>query len=165
MLRRLYVDNYKCLAGLNARFDEFNLLIGDNGSGKSAVLDVLFAVRGLLRGGNKLTDQDIFPASTLTRWKRDRLQTVEMEVDLPRKLFQILALTESGGPQAQAVQDTDELETLRYRLEIEHDAERDRARLKSETLHAAKAPLFTFVDGEVQLFRDDGSKGPAYTAD
>ena len=165
MLRRLSIDNYKCLVGLDARFDEFNLLIGDNGSGKSAVLDVLFAVRGLLSGGNKLTDPEIFPASTLTRWKSDRLQTVELEVDLPQKIFQLLAVTESGGPEALAMQDIDELETLRYRLEIEHDARRDRARLISETLHVDHVPLFTFVGGEVQLYRDDESAGPAYTAD
>lgn len=165
MLRRLNVDNYKCLVGLDVQFEEFNLLIGDNGSGKSAVLDVLFAVRELLRGGSKLTDPDVFPASTLTRWQPDRRQTVEIEVERPHKIFQALIVRDSDEPYEIAQRDAETSEMLRYRLEIEHDVDRDRARLRSETLHADDTPLFGFEDGNVQLFRDDGSRGPAYTAD
>lgn len=164
MLRRLHVDNYKCLAGFDAHFDEFNLLIGENGSGKSAVMDVLYAVRGLLRGGSKLTATDIFPSSTLTRWRQDRRQTIEMDVELPAPMMQYLVVPE-GGHWGLAQGASNEQEVLRYRLEIEHDARQDRARLISETLHGGQVPLFSFLGGEVQLYRDDKSKGPAYTAD
>lgn len=119
----------------------------------------------MLRGVSKLTDPYVFPASTLTRWQLDRRQSVEIEVERPRKIFQNLIVRDSDEPFAIAQRDAETSETLRYRLEVEHDVDRDRARLRSETLHAGDTPLFVFEDGNVQLYRDDGSRGPAYTAD
>ena len=48
MIRRIYVDNYKCLVNFELSFDRLTLLIGPNGVGKSAVLDVIFSLRQLL---------------------------------------------------------------------------------------------------------------------
>lgn len=70
MIRRLFIDNYKCLVNFELKLEALTLLIGPNGAGKSAVLDVLFGVRQLLAGVGKVTDAGIFPASTLTRWQR-----------------------------------------------------------------------------------------------
>ena len=41
MLKRLYVDNYKCLTNFDIRFAELTLLLGANGCGKSAVFEVI----------------------------------------------------------------------------------------------------------------------------
>src|SRR5690606_19113624 len=49
--------------------------------------------------------------------------------------------------------------------EIEHDADRRRGRIRRETLSANGKPLFAFLDGDVQLHRDDHSKGPTFPAD
>jgi len=38
MIKRLYVDNYKCLVNFDLKLDELSLLLGLNGSGKSSVL-------------------------------------------------------------------------------------------------------------------------------
>lgn len=52
-----------------------------------------------------------------------------------------------------------------YRLEIEHDADRRRARIQRETLHAGGKPLFSFIHGDARLYRDNHSEGPTFPAD
>jgi predicted ATPase len=141
MLKRLYVDNYKCFVNFEARFGELALLIGPNGSGKSSVLDIVYALGQLLGGRAKITDPEIFPARTLTRWHTRTLQVFEVEVAL-----------EDETPFA-------------YRLEIEHVPQIHRARVALERLTAAGRPLFVFKDGDVQLYRDDHSQGPVFSAD
>jgi len=140
MIKRLYVDNYKCLVNFDLKLDELSLLLGPNGVGKSSVLDVVFAVRQLLSGTAKVTDPDIFPTASLTRWQSREVQVIELEVAV------------SG-------------EELTYRLEIEHDRQRKRARITRERLVEKDNPLFSFEMGTVQLYRDDHSEGPRYSAD
>lgn len=140
MLKRLYVDNYKSLVNFEIRFSEVTLLVGPNGSGKSSVLDVVFALRQLLSGSAKLTDPGIFPAKTLTRWQSRPVQVFELEVALDERAFV-------------------------YRLELEHDVERRRARVEREYLHVGGSPLFDFAGGEVHLYKDSHEPGPRFTAD
>lgn len=141
MLKRLYVDNYRCLVNFHLELRDLTLLVGPNGSGKSSVLDVLFALRQLLSGTGKVTDPDIFPTRSLTRWQDRNLQTFEV----------ILRL--EGEPDAT------------YRLEVEHEREGRRARIVLESLKIDHKPLFEFREGEVQLYRDDHSLGSQYAAD
>jgi len=116
------------------------LLVGLNGGGKSSVMDVIFALRQLLSGGGRVLDSGIFPAATRTRWQ-----------NLPVQVFQIdVALGD------------DELE---YRLEIEHDQASRKARIIKELLTSKGKPLFSFTMGEVQLYRDDHSKGPLFPSE
>ena len=140
MIKRLYSDNYKCLVNFELPLRELTLLIGPNGVGKTAVLDVMYGLRRLLSGEAKITDKDVFPTPTLTRWqKRDR-QVFELD----------------------AVLDQDE---LRYRLEVEHDRTSRKAWIALERLESEGNPLFVFEVGEVHLHRDDYSEGPTYGAD
>lgn len=140
MIRRIYVDNYKCLVNFELRLEELTLLVGANGAGKSAVLDVVFALRELLSGKAKVQDPGIFPPSTRTRWQNVAVQVVELDVVM-------------GS------------EALQYRLEVEHDLGSRKARVQLERLQAGGRPLFFFAGGEVQLYRDDHSKGPSFSAD
>lgn len=140
MLKRLYVDNYRCLVNFDLQLHELTLLVGANGSGKSSVLEVLYALRKLLSGTGRVTDPDVFPAHSLTRWQKRNLQIFEVAVHL-----------EDEAP-------------MTYKLEVEHDKER-RARINLEVLKVEDRPLFEFNMGEVQLYRDDFLKGPAYGAD
>ena len=142
MIQRLYVDNYKCLVNFDLKLAEMSLLLGPNGVGKSSVLDVVYAVRQLLGGVAKVTDPEVFPTSTLTRWQARDVQVFEMAF-----LF------------------SDEPEPLTYRLEVEHERAVERARIRLERLNAGGKPLFEFQEGEVQLYRDDHSEGPNYTTD
>ncbi len=141
MLKRLYVDNYKCLVNFEAIFGELALLLGPNGVGKTTVLDALFALHALLCGTAKVTDPDAFPFKTLTRWQKRRTQVFDLETEIA-----------SVG-------------RMFYRLEVEHDTASRRARIMLEKLSTEGGPLFEFDHGEVQLFRDDHSHGPAFSAD
>lgn len=141
MLKRLYVDNYRCLVNFTLELQELTLLVGPNGSGKSSVLDVLYALRQMLSGTAKVTDSDIFPQRSLTRWQSRNLQ-----------IFEIVASLEGES-------------NTTYRLEIEHEKEGRLARILLESLTVDGKPLFEFRRGEVQLFRDDHSPGPQYGAD
>lgn len=141
MIKRLHIDNYRCLVNLDVRFGELALLVGPNGAGKSSILDLLYAVRQLLLGLAHVNDPSIFPARTLTRWQDGTTQVVEIDVDLP------------------------DHPSFNYRMEIEHDPVKRLARISLERLMAAQEPLFVSKMGEVQLYRDNHSLGPKYTAD
>lgn len=138
MLKRLYVDNYKCLVNFEIRFSSLTLLLGQNGSGKSSLLDVVFGIRQLLSGASKFVD--VFSPQTRTRWQSGTVQVFEMEVEL-------------------------EGETYSYRLEIEHLAERRVVKAKREHLLVGGKPLFEFVRGDVQLYKDSHQKGPIFPGD
>ncbi len=140
MIRRLYIDNFKCLVNFELNLQDLSLLLGPNGVGKTAVLDVVFALRQLLAGIAKVTDAGIFPTSTLTRWQQRNMQVFEVDVVLNGCDF-------------------------RYRLEVEHDPTQRRARIELEELELNSRPLFRFQHGEVQLYRDNHSEGPRFSAD
>ena len=140
MLQRLFVDNYKCLVNFELRFDEISLLLGPNGSGKSTVLGVISALRKLVRGEAKVTDGDVFPTSTLTRWQEREIQSFELRVAAGDDLFD-------------------------YRLDVEHNRRTGQARIVKESLQVAEEPLFAFEKGVVRLYRDDHSQGPSFSSD
>jgi len=135
MLKRLYVDNYKCLVNFEYRPQPLELLIGRNGAGKSCVFDVLAYLRDFVQPQGP--GCSLFPESSLRRPRTGLQQTFELEVE-----------------------DCDLL--ARYRLVIEHDPHRHSARVVEETLED-DGPLFSFLKGEVQLYRDDHSAGPTYS--
>ena len=141
MFTRLWVDNYKSLINFELRLREMSLLLGPNGSGKTAVLDVVRALRQLLSGKVRVTDPGVFPTRTLTRWDSRDLQVAEVEVALAN-------------------------DVLRYHLEIEHERATKRARIRLEELvDASGDALFRCEMGTVQLYHDDGSAGPEYHVD
>lgn len=140
MIKQLYVDNYKCLVNFKLPLRELSLLLGPSGVGKTSVLDIMFALRRLLSGDARVTDPDTFPTQTLTRWQsRDR------------QVFEIQALLNSW--------------TFTYHLEVDHERATRRARVHVERLLLEGKPLFECKDGEVQLYRDDHTKGPSYSVD
>ncbi len=140
MITRLYADNYRCFVNFELRLDALSLLLGTKGAGKSSVLDIVFALRELLGGRTAVNGKTAFPPSTLTRWQSRNVQTFEMDVEL------------EGGAYS-------------YRLEVEHSRERRVARIQREQLTMNGDTLFEFVNGEVQLYRDDLSKGPSFSSD
>ena len=79
MIQRLYVNNYKCLVNFELRLEELSLLLGPSGAGKTAVLDIMLALRRLLSGVARVTDADVFPTRTLTRWQARDLQVFEIQ--------------------------------------------------------------------------------------
>jgi len=143
MLTQLYVDNYKCLQNLELSFGEVCILMGRNGSGKSAVFEVLHALQRILCQDDK--PGDTFHAGTQTRWDDRREQRVELVVR---------DVSEPAGK-----------DFFVYRLAVEHDPTRGEPRVTSEHLLFCDQTLFEFVEGEMRLFRDDGSAGPTFPGD
>jgi len=137
MIKRLYVDNYRCLVNFELPLQELTLLIGPNGVGKTSILDVMYALRQLLAGVAKIADAGIFPTQTLTRWQKLDVQVFELDVDL-------------------------EGDALRYRLEVAHDREIYEGSVHLEQLTANGRPLFQCEDGQVHLYRDDHSVGAEF---
>lgn len=66
MINHIYIDNFKCFTNFTIKLDSFGLLLGENGTGKSTVFDVLARVRDFLCHGAEA--KIVFPASSLTAW-------------------------------------------------------------------------------------------------
>lgn len=134
MLKRIYIDNFRCLVNFELNFNSINLFLGGNGSGKSTVFDVLRKIQTFVSGDDKL--EEIFKASECTRWQSLTTQHFELEI------------VGNGG-------------NYRYELAIGHNQEK--SRVEYERLWFDNQPLLKFEMGEVELFRDNYSEGPKYS--
>jgi energy-coupling factor transporter ATP-binding protein EcfA2 len=79
MLTRLYADNFACFVNFEFRPNRTSLLVGDNGSGKTSIFEVLARIRGLTRLGGVV--EEVFPAPDRTAWQKRPIQTFEMGAD------------------------------------------------------------------------------------
>ncbi len=104
-----------------------NLLLGANGTGKSSTFEILRLLPKFIEGEAIST---LFPVHTLTRWQGLNVQRFEID------------LQGNGGQYG-------------YRLEIEHQPREQRSHVKHETLLFEGQPLYRFLEGEIQLYRDD----------
>ncbi|MFH0824367.1 MAG: AAA family ATPase [Pseudomonadota bacterium] len=138
MIKRIYADNFRCLVNFEFSPGPFSVLLGPNGSGKSSVFDLLSKLQQFIDGEGKVNE--IFPERDLCRWQTAAAQTFELEID------------GNGG-------------TYKYSLVVEHERERNRARVLKEKLLFNGEPLFESVEGKAQLYRDDHSQGPKYSFD
>ena len=145
MLKRLHVDNFRSLVEFDFEPGQLCLLVGGNGSGKTTVFEVLDLVRRLLVDGVRISE--VFPASSLTRWRKDPVQRVQLTVE-------------------------DQGIAYDYSLDVEHTLDEGKLRIVQETLSYGGKPLFragidralltTFV---ARLYRDDHSEGPPLIMD
>ena len=142
MLKRLYVNNYKCFVNFELSLAQTTLLVGLNGTGKSTVFDLLEQLRCFVAGNTNV--EESFPTRSLTSWQSSDLQRFE--------------LTVSGGPGGIS-------EDYYYLLELNHDHAHQRCRVSKEIVRTSTAVLFQFDEGEIGLFRDDGSVGPKFSFD
>lgn len=144
MITKLYVDNYKCLQNLELALGPVAILMGRNGSGKSAVFDILHALQMIVCRDAR--PAAFFGASTQTRWSTQQEQTVELTVEDPRP--------DAGVTRAWT-----------YRLTVQHDAMKGEPRVLDEILVSGGQTLFHFERGDMRLYRDDGSPGPEFPGD
>lgn len=138
MLRRLYVDNYRCLSNFELVFYQTTLLFGVNGGGKSSVCDLLQGVHSLIV--DKLEVVRVFSSETYTSWTERPQQIVELEVESTYGLFV-------------------------YKLVVSFDDKNRKQRIELESLTLDGMPLFEFSMGEVSLYQDDHISGPKYSFD
>ncbi len=138
MIKRLYVDNFRCLVNFEYKPAPLQLLFGVNGSGKSTVFEVLTALRQFITWGD--ATEKTFPGLTLTAWQTRPEQTFELELE-----------GNSG--------------TYTYNLTIEHNRVLNKNRVKLEELRFDGQLLYSFDGENAHLFRDDFSQGPVFPQD
>lgn len=142
MLNRVYIDNFRCLVNFELRLDRLNLLLGDNGTGKTTIFDVLRRIQQFVTGSAKVNS--VFTAQDLTRWQSGR-----------RQRFELNLRTEEG--------------VYTYSLVIEHDEDLRRMRIDQERLLMDDKPLFELKikdrQATAQLYHDDFKAGPKYPFD
>ncbi|MCK4340891.1 MAG: ATP-binding protein [Phycisphaerae bacterium] len=127
MIKRLYIDNYKCMVNFEYKPSALELLFGENGTGKSTVFEVLSKLRDFLLG--KPT-RETFLSSSLTAWQTRPEQTFELDVEYTGTAYN-------------------------YKLVIEHDRAKDQARMREETLSVQDNVLYRFDGESAHLFRDN----------
>ncbi len=138
MLKRLYVNNYRCLVNFEMEFNELTLLVGPNGGGKSTLLDLLYGIRHLIVDNAKASE--VFPPEDLNAWVNKTEQSFELDVQTKDGLFS-------------------------YKLVISHNPDIKKQRIELEHLLVDGKPLFEFKQGDVQLYHDDHKPGPKYAFD
>lgn len=142
MITRLYVDNFKTLVNFELPLGPMNLLLGANGSGKSNVLEAIRLIRSFVCEDE--TSTALFSTNSLCRWETRNIQTFELDL--------------RGDEGAYT-----------YKLDIEHDVDNSRCRVKSERLSYHQKQLYssTLSDAQLlaQLYHDDGNRGPEVLSD
>lgn len=137
MLKRIYIHNYRTFVRFEWSPPPACVLVGDNGSGKSALLDVLWFVREVVVNGKRI-DESGFPG-TRTAWLDDPVQVIELEL-------------EHGG------------EHFTYRLESHLDSEDAHDRSRSsivEQLSSGDKVLYGATGGTARLFDDAPGAQPS----
>jgi len=64
MLKRIYINNFRCLVNFELTLGTMNLFLGANGTGKTTVFEVLLKLQQLIVEDNKINT--LFKASALT---------------------------------------------------------------------------------------------------
>ena len=83
MIRRLYIDNYKCFSNFELRLDKLpcSMIIGANGSGKSTVAEVLSCFSAIGRGVSDINGILPKSAKSVLKTAQDSgIITLEIEV-------------------------------------------------------------------------------------
>jgi predicted ATPase len=133
MLKRIYIDNFRCLVNFELDLDAINLFLGSNGSGKSTVFEVLQKIQTFVSGDSKV--EGIFKPADCTRWQTLQIQRFELEI------------LGNGG-------------SYIYQLGIDHNP--NKFPVGYERVFFDNQPLLKFELGEVQLYGDNYSRDSQY---
>ena len=125
VLSRLYATNYRCLVNFEFKPTAKQLIIGRNGTGKTAVLDVLATLRDFVVRGKPC--EGYFGGKTRTRWQNVGEQRFELDVTCKEGKY-------------------------RYTLVVDEDGNPPRPFIKQETINFNGNPLFRFEGGVVGIF-------------
>jgi predicted ATPase len=132
MLKRIYIDNYKCLVNFELNFDSLNLFLGPNGGGKSTIFEAFNKIRRIANGDSRVEEE--FPAESSTRWLSSALQSFELEIDRDGHIF-------------------------RYELGIDHRKQEGGSVILHERLWLDKKPLIQCEIPEAILYTDQFTEG------
>ena len=134
MLKRLYIDNFRCFVNFEYRPARRQLILGRNGSGKSSLLQALFLIRQFVARGDRV--EDLFHLSQFTKWQSTPKQTFEIEADLNGRYV--------------------------YRLEVERVGEPPKPQVALERVELDGKIILEFAAGEVRLQSGDDGKQITY---
>jgi predicted ATPase len=86
MITRVQVKNFRSFADVDVQLGRLNVLVGRNGAGKSAFLDVLRFVRDALRSGLETAIDSRHGIAALRRWapRRPYNMEISLTVETPR---------------------------------------------------------------------------------
>ncbi len=135
MLKRIYIDNYKSLVNFEVSLNEINLFLGVNGSGKSAVFEILKKIKNFIIREKKISS--LFSFDDLTRWQSSFIQTFEIDIEIKG-------------------------ETYHYKLHVEHDERGEKVLIRDESLYRDNQLLLEFNNEDAELFLDDDAEGQLY---
>lgn len=138
MIRSIYIDNYKCFSNFEYHPAAIELILGENGTGKSSLLDVLRLLKSILVDGRNT--QEVLFKRDLTAWDSRLTQKFELGI-------------ESGDG------------NYHYSLEVGYSKRDDKNRIRSEELKYESRTLYLYDGSDAHLHRDNGSAGPVIPYD
>ncbi|MEY4505156.1 MAG: hypothetical protein RL154_1453 [Pseudomonadota bacterium] len=144
MLKRLYVNGYKTLVNFDLEIENINILLGQNGVGKSSIVEVLCSLKNFLSNDGQKAE-NCFSRDDVTKWiNTQNAFTQQFEIEL-----------ENDG------------NIYKYSLCIEHNFSEKKTRVSSEELLYNSNKLYSYnvKTGEAILYRDNFSQGPSYMFD
>lgn len=135
MLDRLYVHNYRTFVNFEWRPPRMGVLVGDNGTGKTALLEVIWFLQDLLVNGDELTAGF---ASTRTAWLDEATQTVEVDLTVVGVSYRYRVELQATTPR------TSLAETLTADGELLYRAKDGKVELFGDTVSAAPRTTIPF---------------------
>lgn len=138
MLKKVYVDNYKCFVNSDIALDSDAMLVaGANGAGKSTFFEILELLRDLVGRGVSIVSETQpdglrFLGETYTRWKKSNASA-------ERSQHFELVVEDSGGE-------------YRYKLTLDDKTKGGLPRICKEELSFDGHLLFLYEDSMVHLF-------------
>lgn len=134
MLKRLYIDNFRCFVNFEYKPERKQLLLGANGSGKSSLLDAVRVLKAFVSAqGDNVELRRAFQSSR-TKW-----------LNLPSQVFELQA----------------EIEGAQYIYRLENDVSNPNwpASVAAESLTVDGATVMEGIKGEMTLYAEGGA-GP-----
>lgn len=125
MITDIYIDNFRTLSNFRINPVEFQLLLGENGSGKTSVFDAIRCIQRLMRNEHVA---NIFNKNSLTKWDKRLSQTIKISLIIDNEEYS-------------------------YELTIEYTHQDDKQRIGREELKWKDSTFYLFDGHEAHLFR------------
>lgn len=144
MIRKLEIHNYKLFRNFALELDGgVNLLCGPNGSGKTSVIEIVYALTRFLAIPDHsdtiaCSVENAFPFRTFCRWCTEENGWGEMSVKLEIE--------------------SDEQPLYIYDLTVRYNFLEKISRVQHESLRLGEALLLRFQEGRIEMFTDDEKK-------
>ena len=125
MIKKIYIDNFRCLVNFHLDMNASQLWLGVNGTGKSSVVDALYKIQRVLDGDSI---GDTFSVNDLTLWQNKDIQTIGIVTTIEQDQYD-------------------------YEFVIECDRRQRLCRIQKEELKWNGKTFFLFDGKEAHLFR------------